>query len=264
LGLRYLNISRYAIFILLTTKITYIVNRQIDEGGVWMEGTEGLQNNKKDSNLNFNIKSYEPFIIGIVLKQINLEILKSKLKKVLVKDPSFEVPSEPNNVPYGPQEIIGLKEGVELNINYSLQGISLESETREKVFEIFNEFLGLLEELDYKPEFSIEFYDLSTVIIGKTGNNPQKTINNPCIISDLQTFGKMSPKVSGITINSTNEEDDTTLNIIVEPRVTNPEELYYLNVYYRTKKLKDLLEFNESLNDGLNEIINSLEGKNNE
>lgn len=210
----------------------------------------------------FEIKSYEPFVIGIVLNKINLDSIKKKLNTIFSKDPSFEVPSQPNNLPINSQVTIGLKKGVELKVNYPMQGISLESENPENVIEIFEEFLQILEENDYKPEFSVDFYDLTSIMVGKSKNdsNPQEIINNSSIISNLKSFKNMNPKVTSITLNSTNEKTDTILNVIIEPRMTNPNELYYMNLFYRTKELNDFKEFIKDLNKGLDGIIDSLEG----
>lgn len=211
----------------------------------------------------FKIRSFEAFIISINLKTgTNLNLFKNNLISELKKESSFDQPNQQLNLV--PQtEFIGIIEDVSIKLNYSTNIINLEGQNPEKTLIVLDKLLAALKQIDYDPKFTINFYDLNAILTGKKdGSNPMEIIGNSFKFPNIEGFEKYEPKFLGILLNNYIEATDNYLNLNIQPRFTNPTEIYYVGLSYRATKLDELIEFNGNLESNLEKLIDSLEEKN--
>ncbi len=208
---------------------------------------------------NLRVDSYEPYVFGLKLGDIDIGTINKKFREIL-PTMNFEVPPLPPNMPFspGPIQVVGIKDGTELKINFDSNSILIESNKPHNVKNLFEEVRTLFELVKLDMDDSIVFYEIISNVVVESDKNPRKIINNSCHIntnnlSDLDTF------VSGIKINSLDTDGKKLISLIIEPRAGNPKKFYFVNFVYRTDDPSDLIGFHDKVDEKIKEVINSLE-----
>ncbi len=207
------------------------------------------------------IVNYEPYVVGLKIFQgFDLTFIEKNTKDAL-KSSEFEIPNPLPSMPVKVApfyELLGFKNNVEVRLNRQTGSFNIFGDNPENVLEITKEFPDILKKANYDIARLIEFYELNENIIAQTGENPRKVLKKSANI-DLDVYSTLKAQVVGFKISSVDNEEKKLINIIIEPRAGNPENMYYIGVVYRTEQLEDLIEFGESSEENLKQIINSLE-----
>lgn len=212
------------------------------------------------------IDSYEPYMIGLKFNQnVQLDSTEKKLKNIL-SNMDFEVaPSVSNmqgpgiSVKIGqPIETLGLKYGAELKINRDAHSLMIEGENPENVKRIFEEMPEIFKRIKLEIDDTVVFYEIITNVIVETEKSPREIINKSNKIK-LDSLSDLDMYVSGIKINSVDEEGRKLIGLIIEPRAGNPNKFYYANLIFRSPAIDELIEFHKELPNKIIDVLSSLE-----
>jgi hypothetical protein len=202
-------------------------------------------------------------MIGLKLNSsIPIDSIDKKIREAL-SELDFEVAPQQNMqgppiIIKPPVEILGIKDNVELRINRDAHSINIEGENPTFVKKIFDEMPEIFERIKFELDETIIFYEIITNIIIETEKSPRQVINSSCNIN-LNSLSDLDTYVSGIKINSVDEGSKKLIGMVIEPRVGNPNNFYFVNLIFRSPDMSGLTQFHQELPEKIFEVINSLE-----
>lgn len=210
-------------------------------------------------------KSYELYHIGTKLRNIvNLDSLESKLINVL-KQKGFNVPEGIRNLTLQPIVLaplvstVGIKNQIKVQINFGAGALNIVSQTPENSLEVFEEIISIIENLDYDINSIVEFHEILSNIIIKTGKSPEDILKNLINIRfrTLEKIGyPLQNKAFRLGYKDTNQK--ILIDFIIEPNPLNPKETLYLKILFRTQDRENLKSFHKELDNIIDDVIKSI------
>ncbi|OYT53860.1 MAG: hypothetical protein B6U72_04535 [Candidatus Altiarchaeales archaeon ex4484_2] len=211
------------------------------------------------------IEAYDRCHIGIKLKPIvDLNILKEKIEKILPEHgykPVSEafVDAESRVIKKG---VIGAKENTNVELNYVAHALNTVGKEPTSVLNIFKEVTQFLSDIGYDPKAIVLFYEVLTNMNMKSNKNPRDILSKSSKIDlspleDIEDIG-----VTGVLISNKEEAQEYELfSLIIEPNPTSPRNRFAVRLQYRSRDTGDIISFQESLEDKITKIIQSIEGE---
>lgn len=210
------------------------------------------------------IELYDLCHIGIKFRPIvDLNMLKGKIEKILPEhgyesvDKAF-VDARSSVITKG---VIGAKKNTNVELNYVARALNTVGKEPTSVLDIFKEVTQFLSDIGYDPKAIVLFYEILTNMNIKSNKNPRDILTKSSRIDlgpleDIKDIG-----VTGVLISNKEEAQEYELfSLIIEPNPTSPRNRFAIRLQYRSKDTEDIISFQESLEDRIAKIIQSLEG----
>ncbi len=210
------------------------------------------------------VESYEPYHLGIKLDLIvNLIGLRDKIKKLL-KDKGYEVEKELATQPQislePASEVLGIREGVRIELNFVAQAINTIGDEPSRVFEQFEKVVELFSDMEYDTNIAIAFYEIVTNIVVKSEKNPVELIANAVKLSIEPPLSARGVTVTGLRISNKLKPEmrEVFTDISIQPNPVNPSNRFFIQLVYRSKSRDEIKSFHEQLEETVLKILNSL------
>lgn len=207
------------------------------------------------------IESYEPYHLGIKLDLIvNLIGLRDKLKKLLKEKGYEESAAQPQFGLEPAVEVLGIRDGVRIELNFVAQAINTIGDEPGKVFEQFEELVKLFSDMGYDTNIAIPFYEIVTNIDVKSEKNPVELIDSAVKLSIEPPLSTRGVTVTSLRISNKLKPEmrEVFTDISIQPNPVNPSNRFFIQLVYRSKSRDEIKSFHDQLEDTVLKILNSL------
>lgn len=209
------------------------------------------------------IEAYDRCHIGIKLRpSVDLNILTERIEKVLSKHEytpiNTAVVNDKKRIVRG---IVSAKENINVEVNYEARALNMVGKEPITVLNIFKEVTRFLPDIGYDLEAIVLFYEILTNMNIKSNKNPRDILAKSSRIDLSSLEGIKDIGVTGVLISNKEEAQEYELfSLIIEPTPTSPRNRLAVRLQYRSKDTEDIISFQQSLEDRITKIIQSLEG----
>ncbi len=211
-------------------------------------------------------KTYDLYHIGTKLNKIvNLDTLKEKLIIVL-KDRGYYIKEKTESLTLEPIilsstiSIIALKGRVKVQINYLANALNVISESPENTFEIFEELISIVQELDYDTNSIINFYEILCEIIVKT-KKPTQEIMNKILKVKSSIIEELGHEINnkGLKLGYESQDKKELFDLLLEPNPLNPKESLHIKIVFRTFDRDKLKNFHNEIEKVIEDVLKFVE-----
>lgn len=209
------------------------------------------------------IKSHERSHIGIKFNSIvDLGGLKASILSSL-KDYGYEKLEGRGKVSIQgilQSEVIAVKEGVNIEINYVANALNTSGIDPKLVLGRFKDLINILSQLAYELDAIVEFYEILDTIVIYSDKRPADLFEDYSNV-DLSSIKKICPTATlwGMLISTKSASKyDNLLNIVAEPSPITPSKNILVKTQYRSNNKEDIIIFQKSLDENILSIIKSL------
>ena len=210
------------------------------------------------------VEAYEPYHIGIKLDlNVNAVSLRDKLKKLLKKE-KYEVEKEfavQQQISIEPaSEILGVLNGIRIELNFVAQAVNIIGDDPERVFEQFEKIVKLFSDIGYDTNIAIAFYEIMANIIVKSEKNPVELLASAVKLNIDKQFIDRGVNVTGIKISNKlrPEMRDVFTDMSIQPSPVSPSNRFFIQFVYRSKSKDDIKIFRAKLEEVVLKSLNSL------
>jgi hypothetical protein len=172
----------------------------------------------------------------------------------------------------GPRSYLGgpiaTKDGCTVDIDPDRKILANDGSNFEDVMKVHQELIAMAAE-DFKVALDKEtdYLEMIASVIVRSGKSPLKEIQD--FFKGFKRMEKFSEILGKdvtfyslrITPKETLPSGKHWLDITIEPRVTMPESVYFVNVVYRNEDRSDVLRFSSEINTWILKLIQSIEEK---
>lgn len=204
------------------------------------------------------IESFEPYHIGIKIRPAFDPASIRKFREILGIKESYEVIPES---PYLGIPIIEVakKETTIIQLNIEGNAVNSIGSNPNEVIEVSKEILDFLSESGFDMDSSVSFYEIIAAISIKTDKNPLETLTSNVKFETSQ-FNEFDASITGYKISSTDIKDENELfEMLIEPKAVSPKSRYFVKIFMRTRDFEKIIEFNERIEEFVNNTIHILE-----
>jgi hypothetical protein len=162
---------------------------------------------------------------------------------------------------------IATKDGCTVDIDPDRKILANDGSNFEDVMKVHQELIAMAAE-DFKVDLDKEtdYLEMIASVIVRSGKSPLKEIQD--FFKGFKGMEKFSEILGKdvtlyslrITPKETLPSGKYWLDITIEPRVTMPESVYFVNVVYRNEDRSDVLRFSSKINTWILKLIQSIEG----
>jgi hypothetical protein len=162
---------------------------------------------------------------------------------------------------------LATKDGCMVDIDPDRKILANDGSNFEDVMKIHQELIVMAAE-DFKVDLDKEtdYLEMIASVTVRSGKSPLKEIQDFFKgLKGMEKFSEILGKdVTLYNLRITPKEalpgGKSWLDITIEPRVTMPESVYFVNVVYRNKDRSDVLRFSSEINMRILRLIQSIEG----
>lgn len=209
--------------------------------------------------------------LALVLNPLFFPVTFPDCGESLSKRGFFVVPTPPKTLIFGGRAYlngrIAEKRNVNVEINSDQKTIACEGVNVSEVILIFNEILDMLYKDFSVSKDEIDYLELVMSCVVSSDNNPIQRladINKGTEITDI--FEKVLKKPMSIYTIGLNPKDTlpsskSWFDIRIEPRLTKPEEEYYVSIVFRDNNLDEVLNFAKDVESLVIRILSKIEGE---
>ena len=209
------------------------------------------------------IEPYDLCHIGIKFKSIvDLNMLKEKIEKILPEhgyesvDKAF-VDAEKRVI----TGVIGAKGNTNVELNYVANALNTVGKEPVTVLTIFKEVTQCLPDIGYDLEATVLFYEILANMNIKSNRNPGDILTKSSRIDLSPLEGIKDIGVTGVLISNKERAQEYELfSLIIEPNPTSPRNRLAIRLQYRSRDTEDITSFQESIDNRISKIIQSIEG----
>lgn len=185
-----------------------------------------------------------------------------------LKSRGYSVPPPPRPVPTGARVYVGghiaTKNGCIIDVDQERKIIAGEGSQSDDLLKSVEDLIDITEE-DFRLnlERDVDYIELISDIIVKGNKSPIKTIerfgNNYKSFDEIMAM-ETSPYSISIVPRGILPHSKKWFDIRIEPRLTMPDNVYYIHAVYRDDNIRGVLAFTGEVNSKLLSLIEKLEG----